>query len=111
MTSAELIREARTRAGLTQAHVAELAGTTQATVARMERPGSNPTFSSLDRVIRATGHALELSRHQVSENIDETLIAANLRLTPAERLRRFVAWHESLRRMTEAADRSRGTDS
>jgi transcriptional regulator with XRE-family HTH domain len=109
MRGGELLKDARRQAGLTQAALAKRAGTSQAVIARMESRASNPTFASVDRVLRATGHELALTRRQPKENVDETLIAANLRLTPAERLRRFMSWHESLRQMTEAAERSRGT--
>jgi transcriptional regulator with XRE-family HTH domain len=111
MTSAELLRKARREAGLTQAAVAARAGTTQTAIARMERHDANPRFATLERALRATGHTVELATRPRGGNVDETLIAANLRLTPAERLRRFSSWHESMRGMTESARRSRGAPS
>jgi transcriptional regulator with XRE-family HTH domain len=111
MSGAELLRRARRQAGLTQAALAARAGTTQAAIARMERPDANPRLATLDRALRATGHTLELGARPRDGNVDETLIAANLRLTPAERLRRFSTWHSGLRRMTTAARRSRGAAS
>jgi predicted transcriptional regulator len=47
MTPWMLIREARAEAGLTQSELAERAGTTQAAVARLERPGANPRLDTL----------------------------------------------------------------
>jgi transcriptional regulator with XRE-family HTH domain len=89
MTPAETLRAARSKAALTQAGLAELLGKSQATIASLERPGANPTLSTLDEAVRATGHRLELRLVPHKSNVDETLIARNLRLTPAQRLAAF----------------------
>ena len=47
------------------------------------------------------GHRLELSAREQRSSVDETLLASNLRVWPAERLERFSSWYESLRSMTE----------
>lgn len=47
--------EARSRAGLTQADVAERMGTSQSTVARLESGGAKPSLSTLRRFAKATG--------------------------------------------------------
>jgi transcriptional regulator with XRE-family HTH domain len=80
---AALIREARLAAGLTQAELAHRAGLSQPAVARLERPGSNPTIATLDRVLRASGRRLELSGAP-SAPLDEGQIRSRLALTPAE---------------------------
>jgi transcriptional regulator with XRE-family HTH domain len=59
--AAKLLREARYAAGLTQAALAELLDVSQAAIAKLERQGTNPTVDTLDNVLRATGHRLELS--------------------------------------------------
>ena len=46
---------ARTRAGLSQAQVAERMGTSQSTVARLESRRTLPSLRTLDRYARATG--------------------------------------------------------
>ena len=56
-----LLREARYAAGLTQAALAERLDVSQAAIAKLERQGANPTVDTLDNVLRATGHRLELS--------------------------------------------------
>lgn len=84
-----LIRDTRTAAGLTQAELARRAGVTQGAVAQLERPGSNPSVARLDRVLRAAGARLELAAPPWAPQVDETLLARNLRLTPAERLTAF----------------------
>jgi uncharacterized protein len=108
MTSHVLIRDARRRAGLTQAELAARAGVPQPTIARLERPGSNPTVRTLDRVVRAAGHRLEVSASPAPPEVDETLIAARLRLTPAERLASFERDYETARRFFTSAKRVDG---
>jgi DNA-binding XRE family transcriptional regulator len=46
---------ARTRAGMSQAQVAEHMGTSQSTVARLESGRTLPSLRTLDRYARATG--------------------------------------------------------
>jgi len=92
MSPSVLIREARRQAKLTQAELAERAGTTQSTIARLERGGGNPTFETLERVLHAAGHRLELSAvHQGLTTVDESLIRQQLALSPAERIRSLDA--------------------
>jgi transcriptional regulator with XRE-family HTH domain len=50
-----LVREARARAGLTQAELAGRAGTSQAAIARYERADVLPSLETLDRLVRACG--------------------------------------------------------
>jgi transcriptional regulator with XRE-family HTH domain len=104
----ELLRVARHAAGLTQADLARALGTTQAAVARLERTGANPTVKTLDRALQATGHRLELGASPRKSSVDETLIARQLRLTPAERLRGFQAARRKLAPLVGAAERASG---
>jgi transcriptional regulator with XRE-family HTH domain len=101
-SAASLVRQARTRAGLTQAKLAALMGTTQSAVARLERPGSNPTVATLQSALHATGHSLGLSAGTAT-GIDETQIVELLRLTPRERLGLFQRnQHNQLRLLRRA---------
>jgi transcriptional regulator with XRE-family HTH domain len=102
------LRKARLAAGLTQAELASRLGKSQASIAALERPGANPTLQSLHEAMHATGHRLELRAIPERSSVDETLIASNLRRTPAERLRNFESAHNSLGRMRELAGRSLG---
>jgi transcriptional regulator with XRE-family HTH domain len=86
MNPSQLIRVTRRDAGLTQAQLAARLGTTQAAVARLERPGTNPTVATLDRALRAAGSQLELVAARQRPDVDEAQLAAHLRLTPAERV-------------------------
>lgn len=56
----ELIIEARRSAGLTQSDLARRAGTSQAAIARYETNVASPAVATLERVLRATGHHLEM---------------------------------------------------
>ena len=52
--------EARSRAGLTQAEVAERMGTSQSTVARLESGAAKPSLSTLRRYAKATGTTVRI---------------------------------------------------
>lgn len=55
-----LIREARRRAGLSQAELAARVGTSQPAIARYERARSMPDISTLHRIVQACGLELRL---------------------------------------------------
>jgi transcriptional regulator with XRE-family HTH domain len=55
-----LVREARRRAGLSQAELAERAGTSQPAIARYERARSMPDLATLHRIAEACGTDLRL---------------------------------------------------
>jgi transcriptional regulator with XRE-family HTH domain len=55
-----LIREARRRAGLTQAQLAERVGTSQPAIARYERARAMPDLPTLHRIVEACGYELNL---------------------------------------------------
>lgn len=95
------MRQARAATGLSQAELARRIGSTQSAVARLERAGSNPRVETLQRAIAATGHDLEVTLTQES-GIDETLIAASLTLSPAQRLDHFAAFYRSAQALAGA---------
>ena len=80
-----VIQEARKRAGLTQRALAERAGKAQSEIAKIERARRDPTFSTLERLVRAAGFDLRIQLVPYDEH-DEELIRAMLELTPEERL-------------------------
>ena len=75
---------------------------TQPEVARLERPGSNPTAETLARVLEAAGHTLQLAP---LGQVDESQIIERLKLTPAERLATFSASQRSLAALRGAVQR------
>lgn len=80
-----LIREARLRAGLTQARLAGRLGTTQSVVARWENLRTSPSFETVVRAIRACGLELDVSIATYDDQ-EDLLIEDQLRRTPEERL-------------------------
>ncbi len=54
----DAVRAARRRAGLSQVELAQRAGTSQPSIARLERGLVSPTVISLDRIARALGTEL-----------------------------------------------------
>jgi len=57
---AQLIRKARTRAGLSQAQLAARAKTSQPAIARYEAGTATPTLATLQRLLSASGDSLVL---------------------------------------------------
>jgi transcriptional regulator with XRE-family HTH domain len=60
---AEILRQARRRAGLTQRALAERAGTSQSVVARIELGTTSPTWETLTRLVTAAGFELGVRLH------------------------------------------------
>lgn len=60
-TAARLLREARTRAGLSQRALARRAGTSQAAVAAIESGRKAPTVPTLERLLNAADAQLALA--------------------------------------------------
>ncbi len=94
-----LVREARTRAGLSQRELARRAGTAQSVVARIELGHTDPSAGTLAKLLAAAGFELN-SRLTPCPTADTHMlddVERILRLTPEERLQevanlsRFVA--------------------
>ena len=91
MVSGDLLHEARLRAGLTQAELAERGGTARSQISRYERGEVLPSLETLRRVIRACGLELGFRVYNADlEDHDAVLIAQTLALTPEERVDRAV---------------------
>jgi predicted nucleotidyltransferase/DNA-binding XRE family transcriptional regulator len=88
MNVAATLRQARTRAGLSQAEVAKRAGTSQPALARYETGAALPTIPTLERLLSGCGQRLELRSSDANE---QSTSASSVRgqLGPlAHRLRR-----------------------
>jgi transcriptional regulator with XRE-family HTH domain len=103
-----LLAEARRRAGLTQTDLAGRLAISQAAVAQLERPGSNPRLATLDRALRAAGAELVISTRPRRPSVDESLIRQQLELTPAQRLEALEVMYQQGRELTRAGAMSRG---
>jgi transcriptional regulator with XRE-family HTH domain len=85
MISGDLIREARLRAGLTQAELGSRIDKPQSVIARWERGEVSPSLETLRAVIR--GCDLDLSFHLSRfDDSNFTIIDEHLKMTPAQRL-------------------------
>jgi transcriptional regulator with XRE-family HTH domain len=75
MTAAQIIREARLKAGLTQTELAERLGRERAQVARWEIGGQEPSFENLQSVVEACGFSLriEIAEREASPALDAEL--------------------------------------
>jgi transcriptional regulator with XRE-family HTH domain len=75
MTAAQIIREARLKAGLTQADLAERLGRERAQVARWEIGGQEPSFANLRAAVEACGFALrvEIAEREATPALDAEL--------------------------------------
>jgi transcriptional regulator with XRE-family HTH domain len=60
MNAGATLREARRRAGLSQTDLAGRAGTSQATLSAYESGAKEPGISTLERLLAATGHRLQV---------------------------------------------------
>jgi transcriptional regulator with XRE-family HTH domain len=103
-----LLKNARREAGLTQAELARRLGVSQAAVAKLERPGANPTIATLDDALRETGRRLVLATEPVRPGIDETLVIEQLWLSPAQRLAQLESMYVTGRELSLAGERFRG---
>jgi transcriptional regulator with XRE-family HTH domain len=101
-TAATLLRQARTRAGLSQRALAQRAGTAQSAIARIESGQTSPTWETLERLLAAADVALRteleprvvVGSHMLSE------VPGILRMTPEQRL-------EEVKNLTEFLHQAR----
>jgi transcriptional regulator with XRE-family HTH domain len=107
MISGDLLREARRRAGLSQAELARRAGKPTSTIGRWERGEVLPSLETLRAVVRACG--LELTFQVAKADLelhDLTLIERSLDRTPAERVAAAASSAAAIERLWA---RSRGS--
>ena len=90
MIAAQVIHEARRRAGLTQAELAARAGTTQSVIARLERGGTAPSLERVRALVDAAGLELRLGVADRDDG-DWAAVTRNLALTPEQRWDNAVA--------------------
>jgi transcriptional regulator with XRE-family HTH domain len=102
-----LIRDARRAQGLTQAQLARRLGITQPSVARLEAAGEEMSVATLKRALEVLGHSLELRGPKRPVSYDESLLRANLELTPAERLERMSRGRAQFTSLAAAVQRTR----
>ncbi len=106
MSAGSIVRQARLADGLTQAQLARRLGITQPSVARMEAAGDEVSVATLKRALEALGRGLELRAIAREPSYDESLLRANLELTPAERIGVFEQLHAAARSLAAAGARA-----
>ena len=89
MQSADLIREARLRAGLTQHELAERSGRDRSVIARWEQGTVAPSIETLVELVRACGFdlPLELMPHDPA---DRERLRKTALLSPERRVQRLL---------------------
>jgi hypothetical protein len=90
MRGGELIREARTRAGLTQSELSERTGRDRSVIARWEQGIISPPVESLLACLHACGFDLPFVLVPLDESVDAEL-AESLMLAPSDRVDRMLA--------------------
>jgi transcriptional regulator with XRE-family HTH domain len=89
MQGGPLIREARLRAGLTQAELAQRTGRERSVIARWEQGSVSPSIDNLLAVVHACGFELPLVLVARDTSQDESLEAGRL-LSPERRVDRLL---------------------
>lgn len=92
MTSGTLIRQARTRAGLSQGELSQRSGKDRAQIARWERDVVTPSLETLRELLRACGFDLDLSLvpYRGRDVKLEARLEKGLERTPQERLQAML---------------------
>jgi transcriptional regulator with XRE-family HTH domain len=108
LSAPDILKEARHAAGLTQAQLADRLRVSQSEIARLEKRGANPRLETLLGAVEAAGYTLEARVKPRRPTVDETMIAENLRMPPAERLRQFEAAYRSVSELARKARRADG---
>ncbi len=91
MTSAQIIREARLRASLTQTELATRLGRDRAQIARWETGGQEPSFENLGTVVEACGFVLkvEIAEPEPDVRLDDELETSLLQ-APQQRVQALL---------------------
>lgn len=106
MLSADLLREARLRAGLTQAELGERVGKPASMISRWERGRVEPSLETLRLLVRACGLELWFRFAKFDDSYVDH-IERYLTLTPAERVRGATRRANALRRLRPTQEAAR----
>lgn len=106
VVSASLIREARMRAGLTQAQLSERCGKAKVQIGRWETGAVAPSFDTLLEIIRACGLDLPVLLKPY-QPIDDRRLAELQRLSPERRVDEMLRRLRTNRAITRGAGRPR----
>lgn len=90
VVTGDLIKEARLRAGLTQAELGGRLGKAQSVIARWERDEVSPSLETVRDIVRACGLELTFFMSKFDDS-NVTIIDQQLRMTPGERFADLMA--------------------
>lgn len=107
MISGRLLHEARRRAGLSQAGLAQRAGKATSAIGRWERGEVLPSLETLAELVGACDLELVLGLAPADDH-DHVLVLRSLRMAPHERLNEMVRAVRMLEGMAAAARRVNG---
>jgi transcriptional regulator with XRE-family HTH domain len=106
MTSADLLREARRRAGLTQAQLGSLVERPQSAIARWESGRVEPSLETLRELIRACGLELTFAIYTYDDSY-VPFIERYLDMSPADRVRHMADVARGMQPLRNAVERAR----
>jgi transcriptional regulator with XRE-family HTH domain len=89
VTSGELLRQARLRAGLSQDELSERVGVHRSQIARWERDAVQPSLETVRQLVRACGFDLPMRLVPYDDSGDDAVREA-LVLSPQERVARLL---------------------
>ena len=98
MTAASSLRYARKKASLSQRELARRAGTTQATISRIEEGVISPRLDTLERLLAACGFQLEATPLR-GDGIARSAIIEALRATSTDPARRATREARNLEKL------------
>ena len=103
----EIVKAERTRSGVSQRSLARRAGTTQASISRIEAGLEEPGYERFTQIMAALGLIPDLSLAPIaSHDADLARLAEQRRLMPQERLDDGLAWIEFSRDLLGTAKRA-----
>jgi transcriptional regulator with XRE-family HTH domain len=107
LDAGRLLRETRTRQGLSQRSLAVRAGTSQDAISRIERGVEAPTLDRLAQLMLAMGQrpVIAVEPLESSTPADELMVSAAM--TQAERLREAVSWNRVASSLSASGERAR----
>jgi transcriptional regulator with XRE-family HTH domain len=103
----ELVSTTRKRLGLSQRQLALRAGTTQASVSRIEGGLVSPTFTTVRELMIAMGEEPVLTGRRIAGRWDEAHMTSTLERTPEERLALALSWNRMAARLAAAGRAAR----
>ncbi len=103
MCAAQLVRQLRLDADLSQEQLAIRAGTTKTAVSRLEAGRVSPRVETLERLLLCLGYRLELTAVPLTPRTDRSQLDAVAPLSPTQRLDHALASQASLTNLVGAA--------